>query len=158
MRRDRRAAVWAACLGGAALAGGLALADPGEAPPSVYPSYPAHLPERPQVFPGYAPALSPTPRIAGGWRVLPLPDAPLEGSIVFYDRQFEGGAGCGRISGAYDRMDPWFRARDLHLEGRCELEAELLERLRNVVRLTRRGSVVELSDGAGRVLLRLSPF
>lgn len=97
-------------------------------------------------------------RIAGTWRVLPMPEAPLEGRIVFYDRQFEGGAGCGRFSGAFDRMEPWFRVRDLHLEGRCEIEADLLDRLERVTRLTRRGAVMELSDGMGRVLLRLTPY
>ncbi len=110
--------------------------------------------------PGQAAAFSPPggPRIAGVWRVLPLPEAPLAGEIVFYDRQFEGRAGCGRFFGSYERMDPWFRIREPFLEGRCEMEAEVLERLKQAARLIRRGASLEFSDASGRVLLRLSPM
>lgn len=163
-RIGRRLVLPALCVG---LVGGIgmSLAEP----PFGYAPHPATHSGLPPLPPPSAPPPAPAPfaapsfagggapRIAGSWLVLPLPEAPLAGEIVFYDRQFEGRAGCGRLFGSYDRMDPWFRVRDPHLEGRCELEAELLERLTRAGRLTKRGAVLEFSDASGRVLLRLSP-
>ncbi|MDD2866954.1 hypothetical protein [Neomegalonema sp.] len=161
----RRAGIWTACVwiaGGAGVWGA-------EPPPPIAPPLPAApmpvapMPVAPMPvapIPGHGPAFSAPggPRIAGVWRVLPLPGSPLGGEVVFYDRQFEGRAGCGRFFGSYERMDPWFRVREPFLEGRCEMEAQLLERLTQAARLIRRGSVLEFSDSAGRTLLRLSPM
>ncbi|WP_018631617.1 META domain-containing protein [Neomegalonema perideroedes] len=143
----RRVGIWTVCVwmtGGAGVWG----AAPPPPPPAA------------SAPPNHPPAFSAPggPRIAGVWRVLPLPEAFLAGEIVFYDRQFEGRAGCGRFFGSYERMDPWFRIGEPFLEGRCEMEAELLDRLKQAARLIRRGSVLEFSDSAGRMLLRLSPM